>query len=236
MKISLSWIADHIRVDKKELNVAHVLEQFAAITAEVEYVEELRTDLSTLFLGTIITIDEQEVTLDCQELKRKLALPLRKDAFLHQVYLIKTDTKSTRWATLADVGSSKEGLMPNVSIEEKDIKGAWKHSFEVEDSIITIENKALTNRPDLWGHRGIAREIAAIIGKELVLDDYIYASLPVKHYQHQSQAQGSNPFVLQIVQANQPMWPSLQSTCRLLSSFYCLHAFSYVDGCAIGAY
>ena len=36
------------------------------------------------------------------------------------------------------------------------------------DSIIEIDNKSLTHRPDLWGHYGMARELAAILGKELV--------------------------------------------------------------------
>lgn len=32
----------------------------------------------------------------------------------------------------------------------------------LDDIIIEIDNKSLTNRPDLWGHYGIARELAAI--------------------------------------------------------------------------
>lgn len=32
-----------------------------------------------------------------------------------------------------------------------------------DDFIIEVDNKSLTNRPDLWGHYGIAREIAAIL-------------------------------------------------------------------------
>src|SRR6476620_587473 len=32
------------------------------------------------------------------------------------------------------------------------------------DSIIEIDNKSLTNRPDLWGHLGMARAVAAIAG------------------------------------------------------------------------
>jgi phenylalanyl-tRNA synthetase beta chain len=31
------------------------------------------------------------------------------------------------------------------------------------DSIIEIDNKSITHRPDLWGHHGMAREIAAIL-------------------------------------------------------------------------
>ncbi|HZO53983.1 MAG TPA: phenylalanine--tRNA ligase subunit beta [Bryobacteraceae bacterium] len=35
------------------------------------------------------------------------------------------------------------------------------------DHVIEIDNKSLTHRPDLWGHHGIAREVAAITGREL---------------------------------------------------------------------
>lgn len=34
--------------------------------------------------------------------------------------------------------------------------------LKLDDIILEIDNKSLTNRPDLWGHYGIAREIAAI--------------------------------------------------------------------------
>jgi phenylalanyl-tRNA synthetase beta chain len=35
------------------------------------------------------------------------------------------------------------------------------------DSVIEIDNKSITHRPDLWGHHGIAREVAAILGHKL---------------------------------------------------------------------
>lgn len=35
------------------------------------------------------------------------------------------------------------------------------------DSIIEIDNKSLTHRPDLWGHHGLAREVAAILRRAL---------------------------------------------------------------------
>ena len=37
----------------------------------------------------------------------------------------------------------------------------------LDDLIIEIDNKSMTNRPDLWGHYGIARELAAIYGGSL---------------------------------------------------------------------
>jgi phenylalanyl-tRNA synthetase beta chain len=36
------------------------------------------------------------------------------------------------------------------------------------DFVIEIDNKSLTHRPDLWGHYGMAREVAAITGLQLV--------------------------------------------------------------------
>jgi phenylalanyl-tRNA synthetase beta chain len=35
------------------------------------------------------------------------------------------------------------------------------------DSVIEIDNKSITHRPDLWGHHGMAREVAAILGRKL---------------------------------------------------------------------
>ena len=43
-----------------------------------------------------------------------------------------------------------------------------KEYLPIEDIIVEIDNKSLTNRPDLWGHFGIAREIAAITDHELL--------------------------------------------------------------------
>lgn len=39
--------------------------------------------------------------------------------------------------------------------------------LEKDDTILTVDNKSLTHRPDLWGHYGIAREVAAITNEKL---------------------------------------------------------------------
>ena len=40
-------------------------------------------------------------------------------------------------------------------------------AIRYDDVVLEIDNKSLTNRPDLWGHYGIARELAAIYACEL---------------------------------------------------------------------
>lgn len=51
--------------------------------------------------------------------------------------------------------------------------------LDFDDTVIEIENKSLTHRPDLWGHYGIARELAAIYGRKLKpLPEYKPLDLP----------------------------------------------------------
>src|SRR6202022_73901 len=47
------------------------------------------------------------------------------------------------------------------------VEMAVEQVFTPADSIIEIDNKSLTHRPDLWGHYGMAREVAAITGGTL---------------------------------------------------------------------
>ncbi len=53
---------------------------------------------------------------------------------------------------------------------------------ETTDWLIEVDNKSLTHRPDLWGHYGLARELAAIYGVPLqplgVIDTAAFHALP----------------------------------------------------------
>ncbi len=40
----------------------------------------------------------------------------------------------------------------------------------VTDTLLDIDNKSITHRPDLWGHFGFARELAAVLGQPLKTD------------------------------------------------------------------
>lgn len=50
----------------------------------------------------------------------------------------------------------------------------------MKDFVFEVDNKSLTNRPDLWGHYGIARELSAIYDLELKpLDKFVAPELPL---------------------------------------------------------
>ncbi|MEP6714945.1 MAG: phenylalanine--tRNA ligase subunit beta [Terriglobia bacterium] len=63
-------------------------------------------------------------------------------------------------ASAAELGINKDGA----GILE--LAGAVE--LPAPDSIIEIDNKSITHRPDLWGHYGMAREVAAITAKSLI--------------------------------------------------------------------
>ena len=64
------------------------------------------------------------------------------------------------------IGSDHTGIL---ELPEDAVLGTdLKELYPIEDIIVEIDNKSLTNRPDLWGHYGIAREVAAITGNELI--------------------------------------------------------------------
>ena len=47
-------------------------------------------------------------------------------------------------------------------------------ALDLDDIILEIDNKSMTNRPDLWGHYGIARELAALYDLPLAsFDKYV---------------------------------------------------------------
>ena len=60
----------------------------------------------------------------------------------------------------------------------------------MNDIVFEVDNKSLTNRPDMWGHYGVARELAAIYKVPLKpLDDKIPQGLPEYNVQIDAPAQ-----------------------------------------------
>jgi phenylalanyl-tRNA synthetase beta chain len=199
MKLSSAWIIDHLSVSKNDISINDLLKRFNATTAEIDAVDHISIDLTHLYAVTIGE-SEQEVRVSCPERATTWSLPLRKD--MHRTkgfwYLVKVEGATIRWATLEDVGSSKEGLLPALKMNDQDGAGAWRDSIEKEDTIITIDNKALTNRPDLWGHRGCAREVAALLQKELRKEEYFLADMMISHHEKGTRAGVGHSFTISL--------------------------------------
>jgi phenylalanyl-tRNA synthetase beta chain len=61
-----------------------------------------------------------------------------------------------------------DGLVPGQTLAQ---------ALDLSDWVILVDNKSITHRPDLWGHRGIARELSAIYRRPLLPLDTSWPTL-----------------------------------------------------------
>src|SRR5216684_9042805 len=64
-------------------------------------------------------------------------------------------------------GMLASGLELGINRDHTGIVELEAEQLFAPDSVIEVDNKSLTHRPDLWGHYGMAREVAAIASKPL---------------------------------------------------------------------
>ncbi|MDQ5940300.1 MAG: phenylalanyl-tRNA synthetase beta chain [Candidatus Dependentiae bacterium] len=172
MKISLRWLCDHIvGLPWQAVSVDQLMARFNAKVAEIEHVEHLLVPIASFEAVRIVAADAQKITVQFPS-GATASLPFRSDvAQCHDplaAYLVTTDGSEYRWAALNAVGLDKDGLIPALHITQADLAGGWRSQWEAEDIILDVDNKSLTHRPDMWGHRGFAREVAALFDTRLV--------------------------------------------------------------------
>lgn len=168
MKLSLSWIFEHINGGWRRYKINELVDKFNKTTAEIENFYPLTLDMDNLSLVQVESINFKDIIAISPEWKKKISVPLRSDIKIGGWFVVKKNGKEISWATLHDFGAtSKEGLMPAVSCPDKQRSGAWKKDVAADDYILELANTSITHRADLWGVRGIAREFAAILDLEL---------------------------------------------------------------------
>ncbi|MFA5998918.1 MAG: phenylalanine--tRNA ligase subunit beta [Candidatus Babeliales bacterium] len=180
MKILLSWLLDYLDCCLSDINVDTLVHLFNTRTAEIESFERVQCDPSAMFLCKIVSVDFQKVSVHCQELNNSFELPARPDAVIGKIYLISKDENSWRWVNLSEFHREKDGHFPAVSVSEKQyVDGSWREKIAPVDYVLEVDNKSINHRPDLWGHYGVAREIAAFLNLKLKPLNAVLAQRPV---------------------------------------------------------
>lgn len=188
MKISLNWINDY--VDLKGVNAEELIKQIGLKTAEIEGVEYKGNDLEGVIVAKI------EKVMPHPNSEKLHILKVNTGDELLQVVCGAPNVREGMKTAFAKVGSNVLGQKIEVasilgqtsygmccSMKElglsDDHSGIWEitddlplgtditKAYEIKDTIFEVDNKSLTNRPDLWSHYGFAREISAIINRPL---------------------------------------------------------------------
>lgn len=214
MKLSIAWIFDHIQTDWKKVDIPQLVNHFNQTTAEIEDFEKITVDLRSFTLGQVVAVHADTVIVRSVEFKQDITLPYRDDAALGQLFLIKKHEDKFGWASIRDLQCNKDGSLPALYCDKQELAGAWKKGFETEDYILEVDNKSITHRPDMWGHRGFAREIAAILQAPLKPLESFLADKPIKQYDSYAEPTKGNPFTIEV---------KASDLCKRVACFYIEH-------------
>ncbi len=200
MKLSIAWIFDHIDADWHKQDIPKLVDLFNQKTAEVEAFYKISIDLDNLFLGHIKSVAQETVQCELPELKQTVELPKRDDLAQGAWYMLKRTGTQWRWAVGKDFHNDKVAELPAVSCEEALCAGGWKTYVDTDDYILEVDNKSITHRPDLWSHRGFAREVAILLDLPFKPLGDIVAELPLHQFDQESKATDEQPFAIRIHQ------------------------------------
>jgi phenylalanyl-tRNA synthetase beta chain len=198
MKISLNWIFDHIKGELARVDVAQLVEKFIRTTAEIEGWRKVTLNPDNLTLGEVVAVQEANVTVHSTERNKNYTLPTRADAIVGSCFMIADVNNAQKWATTTMFGGIKDMLLPALDVQANLRAGGWKSNIELDDYIIEIDNKSINSRPDLWGHRGIAREMAAILDLSLKSADELDVQKDIMAHESSAIATIYNPFDITI--------------------------------------
>ncbi len=190
MKISLNWLNDY--VDLSDVSAERVSELLSLHTAEVEGMEIFGEAIQDVVVGHVVecgphpqadklSVTEvdygagESVAVVCgaSNVRKGLKIAfapvgskLPGDFKIKKAKLRGVESRgmicSERELELSD---SHEGIMELA--DDAPVGTPLVEYMGLLDHVFELDNKSLTHRPDLWGHYGFARELAAILERDL---------------------------------------------------------------------
>ena len=188
MLVSMNWIKDFVDLEGEDLD--KLIKRFTLSTAEVEDVYYKGADVKNVVVGEILScvahpdsdhlhvlkVDGGDQIYDvvCGALNARVGI---KTAFAKvggQVGPIAIKPAKLRGIESfgmccsekeLGISDNNDGIM-ELPLELKNGTDL-KDIYPIDDVVFEVDNKSLTNRPDLWGHYGMAREFAALTGRKL---------------------------------------------------------------------
>ena len=192
MYISTNCLKKYIK-DSDSIDFKKVWQDFTIRSAEIDGIEEKGQDIQNVVVAKIAELSKHPsnekyniAKLDIG--KGKTITVVSSATNLYEGMLVPCALQGGSLKGLEKVTSANLGGVPSEGVlaSERELGISDSHLgvmdldtsyivgedikeyIPIDDMIIEIDNKSLTNRPDMWGHYGIAREIAAICGKELL--------------------------------------------------------------------
>lgn len=188
MYISINWIKDFVDLDG--VDIEKLINKFTLSCAEVEGIEYKGKDLSGVYTAKILSVANHPNS------KKLHLLEVSTGDKVHNIVCGAPNVRVGMITALATMGANVGGFTIakatlggcdsyGMCCSEHELGISDDHNgiidlpadtpigvdiktlLDIDDIIFEVDNKSLTNRPDLWGHYGIAREIASLTDREL---------------------------------------------------------------------
>ncbi len=203
MLLSMNWISDF--VDLSGLDKKALIRNFTLSTAEVEDIIVKGENVSGVVVAKILSVENHP------ESKKLHLLKVDKGDEVVDIVCGAPNVREGMKVPLATVGGTVGEITiaprkvagftsygmccseAELGVSD-DNSGLWelddslevgtdiKTVYDIDDIIFEVDNKSLTNRPDLWSHYGMAREFATLTDRPLkaptLTDVSAYSSLP----------------------------------------------------------
>jgi len=198
MLISMNWISEF--TDLSGVDLKELIGRFTLSTAEVEDIYEKGKNVKNVVVGKIIELNDHPNSKKLHLVKVDIGTEVVEcvcgapNVFVGAIVPFAKlggqvgdmEIKEAQIAGVMSRGmccSEKElgisedhsGLM--MLDESYPLGTDIKEFMQLEDTVFEVDNKSLTNRPDLWGHYGIAREISVLTKRSLKPLEVVNTSL-----------------------------------------------------------
>lgn len=178
MYISLEWVSEYVQLPE-DFDPSALAHELTLRTVEVEGTKHLADRFADeVVIGRVVSVEQDGDRYGvCVDIGRKIQvqseIPVEEESFVavgHEPSGAPYLTTPCRLG-LTPMYDQSTAAVPIDLSEVADGVALGSDAIALlgwDDILIEIDNKSLTNRPDLWGHYGIAREIASIYGAELL--------------------------------------------------------------------
>ncbi|MBH1940182.1 phenylalanine--tRNA ligase subunit beta [Mobilitalea sibirica] len=202
MLISMNWISEF--TDLSGVDIKELINQFTLSTAEVEDIYEMGKNIKDVVVGKLVEINDHPNSKKLHLVKVDIGsevvecvcgapnvfvgavVPFAKlggqvgELVIKEVQIAGATSRGMCCSEKElGISDNHEGLM--ILDDIYPLGTDIKEFMQLEDTVFEVDNKSLTNRPDLWGHYGIAREIATLTKRPLkpleLMDTDIYREL-----------------------------------------------------------
>lgn len=189
MRVSCNWLSRH--VDLSGVDLVALGRRFTMAVAELDGIERIGHDLDRVVVGHVLAVQGlegkkvrltrvdtgahgvREIICGAPNVatgqKVAVALPGQKlGAMEIKVAEVAGVVSHGMICSEKELGLSDDHAGIMVLAEGAPVGVPLAEAIPgLADTIYVIDNKSLTHRPDCWGHRGIAREIAALLGRPM---------------------------------------------------------------------